>query len=98
LLAGQGRHSLVKLPFPIVELGIAQAEGEHGVGQLLALPVAGVDSDEDGTIVAPLNVPGIELSGVHGVSDGVNWQAAVGTVPFGNIKRRGILPETAAQF
>ena len=62
-----GRHPIAELPFPVIILGIAQPEGEHGVGQLLALPVAGMDPDENRPVVATLDFPRVELRGVHGV-------------------------------
>jgi hypothetical protein len=62
-----GRHPTAKLLLPIVVLRIAQPEGKHRVGQLSALPVAGMDADQHCPVVATLNVPGIQLRGVHGV-------------------------------
>lgn len=60
-------HPVAKLLFPIVKLGVAQAESEHGVGQLAALPVARMDADQDRSIVALLNIPRVELRSMHGV-------------------------------
>jgi hypothetical protein len=102
-LTGRRHHSLTALPLPIVKLGIAQAEGEHGVGQFLALPVAGMDTDEYGPVVAPLNVPRVKLRAVHGVGrregDCPNFCLGKnGTVPLCDSKGVAILPETAAQF
>ena len=44
---------------PKVELGIALAEGEHGVGQRRALPVARVDPDENHRVILSLDIPGV---------------------------------------
>jgi hypothetical protein len=76
-------HSLTKLPLPIVILRIAQPEGEHGIGQLAALPVVGMYPDQYGSVVATLNVQRVELRGVHGV------------ILMGGVSSGRILPKTA---
>ena len=60
------RASIEKLPPPVVILGVAYAESEDGVGQLLALPVARMNANQDCPVVASFDVPGVELCGVHG--------------------------------
>ncbi len=62
-----GRDLRTKLPLPIILLRIAQPKSEDGVGQLPALAVAGMHPHEDGSVVATLGVPRVELRGMHGV-------------------------------
>ena len=58
---------MAKLQLPIIILGIAQPETEHRIGQRSALPIAGMNPDQHRPVVAALNIPRVELRGVHGV-------------------------------
>jgi hypothetical protein len=61
-----GSRPLPRMLLPIIILGVAPAEREHGVGQLSPLPVAGMNADQQHPVVVSLNLAGVKFRGVHG--------------------------------
>jgi hypothetical protein len=49
------------LALPVLELGIAVAEGEDGVGQAPAFPLGRVNADQHGAVSAALDIPGVRF-------------------------------------
>jgi hypothetical protein len=59
-------RTLEKLLPPVVILRVAYAKSEDGIRQLLALPVARMNANQDCPVVASFDVTGTELRGRHG--------------------------------